>query len=116
MRRLDSHPLGIDQGDVVLFSDFEDDGEMWTGTGPRECRKHIKFSQSYRDAPIVQVSVSLWDVKSATAFRAEVVASNVTRQGFDIVFRTWADTRIARIRAAWTAFGALPHADDWELY
>lgn len=116
MKCFDSHPLGIDQGDIVLFSDFEDEGEMWAGSGPRECRKHVEFSQSYREVPIVQVSVSLWDVKSATAFRAEVVARDVTPQGFDIVFRTWADTRVARIRAAWTAIGALPHKDDWELY
>lgn len=116
MRRLDSHPLGIDQGDVVLFSDFENDGEMWAGTGPRECRKHVEFSQPYRTPPVVQLSISLWDVKTTTAFRAEVVARDVTEQGFDIVFRTWADTRVARIRAAWTAIGTLPHDDDWELY
>ncbi len=115
MKRIESQPLGIDQGDVVLFSDFENDGEMWTGTGPRESRKHVDFSHSFREAPIVQVSVSLWDVHSTSAFRAEVVARNVTPQGFDIVFRTWADTRIARIRAAWTAIGVVPHDDDWNI-
>lgn len=114
MKRFESHPLGIDQGDVVLFSDFEDGGEMWAGTGPRECRRPVVFSRPFREAPVVQVSVSLWDVKTTTAFRAEVVARDVTAEGFDIVFRTWADTRIARIRAAWIAIGALPHGDDWE--
>ncbi|MEY8829906.1 H-type lectin domain-containing protein [Sedimentitalea sp. XS_ASV28] len=116
MKRLESHLLGIDQGDVVLFSDFENDGEMWTGSGPRECRKHIEFDQRYREPPVVQVSISLWDAKASTALRAELVTRDVTTQGFDIVFRTWADTRFARIRAAWIAIGALPHSDDWELY
>jgi hypothetical protein len=32
-----------------------------------------------------------------------------------IVFRTWGDTRVARVRADWLAIGALPHEDDWEI-
>lgn len=116
MKRIESRSIGIDQGETVLFTDFKDDGDMWTGSGNRERRQHVTFSQVYRDVPCVQVSISLWDVKTTTAFRAEVAAQNVTREGFDIVFSTWADTRIARIRAAWTAIGSLPHEDDWELY
>lgn len=115
MRRFDSHPLGIDQGDIVLFSDFENDGDMWTGTGPRERRQHVRFSRSFREPPAVQVSISLWDVNPTTAVRAELVARDITAEGFDIVFRTWADTRIARIRTAWTAIGPLPYDDDWNI-
>ena len=37
-------------------------------------------------------------------------------EGFDIVFRTWNDTQVARIRVAWTAIGELPNEDDWALY
>jgi hypothetical protein len=29
------------------------------------------------------------------------------------VFRTWADTRVARVRVSWMAIGAAHHADDW---
>jgi len=116
MKRFTTHPIGIEQGDVVLFSDFEDGGEMWTGKGPRERRQPVVFEDQFRDAPIVQVSVSLWDVDTASAVRAEVIAQNVTREGFDIVFRTWADSRIARIRVAWTAIGAISYEDDWDLY
>lgn len=116
MQRLTNHMIGIDQGDVPLFADFEDGGEMWTGTGPRERRKSVTFSEAFRDTPVVQTTVSLWDVDAASAVRAEVVPENVTNTGFEIVFRTWADTRVARIRIAWMAIGELPNPDDWTLY
>jgi len=44
------------------------------------------------------------------------VVQSYTREGFEIVFRTWSDTRIARIRVAWQAIGEVPHEDDWQLY
>ena len=96
MKRLRSHTVGIDSGDVVLFSDYEDGGEMWTGRGQRERRRHIKFSEKYRTEPTVQLTLSLWDVDAATTMRADIEAEAVTKSGFDMVFRTWGDTRVAR--------------------
>lgn len=116
MKRFSNHLIGVAQGDVVLFSDFENGGEMWTGTGPRERRRAVVFDTAFKSEPAVHVSVSLWDVDTATTLRAEVVAEKVTREGFEIVFRTWSDTRIARIRVAWQAIGEVPHEDDWQLY
>lgn len=116
MKRLRNHLVGVDQGDVVLFSDFEDGGEMWTGRGPRERRRRIRFSEAYRRAPTVQVSLSMWDVDNSVGTRMDVAAEIVTEDGFDLVFRTWGDSKVARVRAAWMSFGELRHADDWELY
>jgi hypothetical protein len=31
------------------------------------------------------------------------------------VFRTWGDTRIARVRIAWMAIGELSEGDDWDV-
>ena len=31
MKRLENHLIGIDQGDTVVFSEFQQGGEMWTG-------------------------------------------------------------------------------------
>jgi hypothetical protein len=45
----------------------------------------------------------------------DISADLVTAEGFEIVFRTWGDTRIARVRADWLAIGALPNDDDWEV-
>lgn len=116
MKKLQNHLIGIDQGDVVLFSDFDSGGEMWKGSGPRESRKAVRFSKAFRSAPAVQVSVSLWDVDTGPAMRAEIVAEEITPEGCTLVFRTWSDSRIARLRAAWMAIGEVPHEDDWDLY
>jgi len=115
MKKLDNHLIGIDQGDVVLFSDFEDGGAMWTGTGPRERRKPVRFGEPFRAPPSVHISISLFDADTVSAIRAELTTDNITAQGFDIVFRTWLDTRIARMRATWLAIGALDHDDNWVI-
>lgn len=116
MKTLRNHLIGVDQGDVALFADFEDGGEMWTGSGPRERRKTIRFSEEFRSAPAVHVSIALLDADTDSAVRAELKPENVTPLGFDIVFHTWLDTRIARLRASWLAIGELRHEDDWEVY
>lgn len=115
MKKFQTHPIGVDQGEEVLFSDFSDGGEMWTGEGRRERRVAIRFSETFRASPVVQIGVSLWDVDTSSALRAEVKAEDVTPEGFNAVFRTWSDTRIARIRVAWMAIGEIAHADDWNI-
>ncbi|MEX0308455.1 MAG: H-type lectin domain-containing protein [Ruegeria sp.] len=115
MKKFQTHPIGIDQGEQVLFSDFADGGVMWTGEGPRERRVAIRFSDVFRSVPIVQIGVALWDVDTASALRAEIQAEDITPEGFDAVFRTWSDTRVARIRVTWTAIGEVSHEDDWNI-
>lgn len=115
MKKLRSSIVGVDNGDEVLFEDFEDGGEMWTGRGQRERRRRIKFSEAFRSRPTVQLSISLWDVDAGSVLRADVSAESVTGDGFDMVFRTWGDTRVARVRIAWTAFGEIDDADAWDV-
>ncbi len=115
MKKLDNHLIGVTQGDVVLFSDFDSGGAMWTGEGPRERRTEVAFREPFRAPPSVHVSVSLFDADTVAAIRGELTADNITAQGFEIVFRTWLDTRIARMRVAWLAIGALNHDDNWVI-
>ena len=116
MKTLKNHLIGIDNGDVVMFSDFESGGKMWTGDGARKVTKAIKFSQSYKDVPMVNCWLSMWDVSNDTFGRMDVQAENITPEGFKIVFRTWGDTKVARVRVAWQSMGEMPHDDDWQLY
>ncbi|MFN3207747.1 MAG: H-type lectin domain-containing protein [Roseovarius sp.] len=116
MKYLVNQTIGIDQGDDVLFSDYEDGGEMWTGTGARERRSKVTFRTAFREPPSVHVSLSMWDMDSARNARADVTAENIAATGFDAVFRTWGDTRVARARIRWMAIGVVPHEDDWQLY
>ena len=115
MRKFGHHTVGVDQGDLVLFSDFEDDGEMWTGDGPRLTRHPVRYSEKYDAAPVVQVSLAMFDISNGSNARADVSAENVSRDGFEIVFRTWGDTRIARVRVAWFSIGPIRSDDTWDL-
>lgn len=116
MKRLRNHLVGVDQGSVVMFSDFENNGKMWKGEGARIRRKKVKFSEDYRSPPSVQVSLSMWDMDHNVGQRADITAEKITESGFDLVFRTWSDSRIARVRADWIAIGEIRHSDEWDLY
>lgn len=115
MKRLQNPRTGIDQGDVVVFSEFDSDGPMWTGKGARERRKAVEFSETFARPPAVHVSLSMWDMSTEAAVRADLSTENISETGFEIVFRTWSDSRIARVRAAWMAIGDLPFEDDWDV-
>jgi len=115
MKRLSHHAIGADQGSVMMFSDFADNGPMWTGDGAREKRRSVTFSEPFRAAPIVHVGISMWDMDGDTNQRADLRAEKITATGFTLVFRTWGDSRVARIRADWMALGPLTGEDDWDL-
>jgi hypothetical protein len=107
--------IGVEQGSKILFSDFAHDGAMWTGSGPREVRQAETFKEAFQAPPVVTVGISMWDIDHMTNSRVDISAENITAAGFEIVFRTWADTRIARIRADWTAIGPVRDEDDWDV-
>lgn len=108
--------MGIDQGELVLFSEFENDGAMWTGEGERTRSHSVRFSDRFRSPPAVHCALSMWDIDSGTNSRVEVRAEAVTETGFEVIFCTWADTHIARARVRWMAIGEVSHEDDWDLY
>ncbi len=115
MQRLHSHTIGIDRGSLVLFSDFQDGGVMWTGEGPRALRRAVTFAEPFAAPPVVQVSLSMWDIDQKHNGRMDISAEAVTSEGVVIVFKTWGDSRVARVRADWLAIGALRTEDDWDV-
>lgn len=115
MKKLRSHNVGIDQGSLTLFSDFEHDGPMWTGEGPRRHETALRFKQAFRDPPTVHVGFSMWDMDGEPNQRAELVVEAITREGFRIVFQTWGDSRVARIGANWIAIGPMDDDLDWDV-
>lgn len=115
MKRINDAAVGIQTGSVLMFSAFEDGSEMWTGEGPRVVVQHVAFEEGFMQAPSVHVSISMWDMAGSVNQRADIQAVQVTSDGFDIQFRTWGDTRVARIRASWMAIGAVPYQDNWDV-
>jgi H-type lectin domain-containing protein len=116
MKKLRNHLIGVDQGTKILFSDFEDGGDMWTGKGSRSRAISVNFSNEFKAIPMVHVSLDMWDMDQKTNQRADISAENITTTGFEVVFKTWGDTKIARVRAAWFAIGEFTGEDEWELY
>lgn len=117
MRKLHAHLIGVDEGSTVLFSDFSNGGDMWTGTGPRERRRRVKFSEKFSSTPSVHVTLSLLDLDSGANVRTDISAEKIELEGFDIVFRTWGDTKVARVRASWMAIGGITDTESmWDLY
>ncbi len=117
MKRIYASTIGVDQGSEMLFSDFDTDGDMWTGDGERERRVSVSFSENFKNAPNVMVSLEMFDMDNQTNQRAEIIVENITCTGCEIVFKTWGDTKIARARAAWMAIGGVDADDNWdEIY
>ena len=115
MQIINSSRVGIAQGSIDLFSDFEEGGEMWTGEGSRTRTQWIAFDQPFISPPVVHVSLTLWDMDSAHNVRADLAAENVSGLGFDAVFRTWLDTKVARVRVSWIAVGAVADDEAWDV-
>ncbi len=115
MKRITSGTVGIEQGSRVLFSDFADGGVMWTGQGDRESRHLINFKEAFAELPSVMVSISMWDTDHKHNARADISAEKISLKGFHLVFRTWGDTRVARVRADWIAMGGVRSDDDWDV-
>lgn len=115
MKKFSNEVVGLCQGDVVLFSDYETDGVMWVGDGPREIRRHMLFDEAFVAPPSVTVSLTMWDMSNAANGRADVTAEDVTAEGFSIVFRTWGDSKVARVRVGWLAIGPARDDDLWDL-
>lgn len=115
MKKFRGKTLGVDQGEEQLFSDYDTGGDMWVSSGPRERRKRVKFSETYLSTPAVHVSLSLWDVSNGANLRADLTADRVDETGFDLVFKTWQDTQVARVRMSWIAFGEVEDEDNWDV-
>tara|TARA_R110002012_G_scaffold90404_1_gene221059 strand:- start:844 stop:1197 length:354 start_codon:yes stop_codon:yes gene_type:complete len=115
MQRFRSSSFGVDQGEVILFSDFEHDGEMWTGSGPREYSKFVAFRQSFLSPPLVHLGISMWDISNRANARADIQTGSIKPEGFTVIFRTWGDSKVARIRVSWLAMGDLFEEDDWRI-
>jgi hypothetical protein len=115
MKRLTTNVIGVDQGDVVLFSDYEHNGVMWTGEGPRQTRAYVTFAEPFTAPPAVRVGLTLWDFSNGSNTRADITAEDISETGFAILFRTWGDTRIARVRVGWQAIGALRDDENWDI-
>lgn len=78
--------------------------EYRTGQGERVDTVRVNFPDgTFKTPPTVQVSLKLIDIDHNKVIRADVYPINITTSGFDIAFRTWADTVVYNLDATWFA-------------
>lgn len=98
--------LQITTGEGEVFNHVDTNDYMWAGEGDRVVRQTIVFDLPFASLPMVTVGITGVDSSRAQNQRFHISAENVTCFGFDLVFITWDDTKIARACASWTATGS----------
>lgn len=73
------------------------------GTGARTFTTLVPFPQPFDRVPDVAVGVSMVDILGGHNTRLKVYAEGITREGFTLVFQTWADTQVWGCGASWVA-------------
>ncbi len=81
-------------------------GVTSSSNSPRYVDKQIRFSREFDSTPRVYVAFSHLDASREFNLRAMVLAENVTMQGFDCRFQTWAESRVFQAKAVWLAIGS----------
>lgn len=88
-----------------LFNHVDDNGPMWANDGDREVRFRVRFATAFHRPPHVTLGISGLDSSNAQNLRFSLFAEGITHEGYDIVLKTWSDTRIARASVNWSAIG-----------
>ncbi|MEM7133256.1 MAG: H-type lectin domain-containing protein [Chloroflexota bacterium] len=81
--------------------------ENWTlheDIGERKYTASILFEESFSNTPEVVVGLARADLNPSANGRIAVSAINVTQNGFDLVFMTWADSQVYSAGATWIAY------------
>ena len=73
------------------------------GSGERQVKKHISFQKALTAVPTIYTAISGLDTDSDFNTRIEVHALDVTRNGFNLIIRTWGPSNVPFVKAAWFA-------------
>jgi len=63
---------------------------------------NVRFAPAFKEKPKVACGFSALDCRGSSA-RLKVTPSNITKEGFDVVVGTWADTEIFWCKPTWIA-------------
>ena len=98
-------PLATASGIACLGQESEG-WNLATGGGVREFSWPIPFELPFGTPPVVQVALSGFDLDQRDSARISVAPTNLTAEGFDLVVRTWEDSRVYGVEASWIAIGS----------
>lgn len=98
--------MQIITGAGEIFNHVDNNEPMWAGEGDRAVRIPVAFAAPFQKPPHITVGISGIDASRAQNLRFNILAEEVTREGFMLCFVTWDDTKIARASASWSAIGS----------
>lgn len=75
-----------------------------TNTGDRAMTIEVNFKNPYEVKPKVMISVTQLDADKGFNNRYNVEVLSVSRDGFTIKIRTWADSKVYSISGYWLAY------------
>ncbi|MEO8233449.1 MAG: H-type lectin domain-containing protein [Ignavibacteriota bacterium] len=75
-----------------------------TNTGERALTIGVNFKDPYEVKPKVMISVTQLDAEKGFNSRYNVEVLSVSRDGFTVKIRTWADSKIYSISGYWLAY------------
>lgn len=89
-----------------LFNHVDNNEPMWSGDGDRSVDVQISFAAPFQKPPHVTAGLTGIDSSSGQNLRFNLIARDITKEGFVLSFVSWSDTKIARASASWSAIGA----------
>ncbi len=75
-----------------------------TNTGERAMTVEVNFTKPFEVKPKVILSVTQMDSDKGFNLRYNVEVLSISRDGFTVKIRTWADTKIFGISGYWLAY------------
>jgi hypothetical protein len=84
------------------------DWGLHLGSGGRSYTTAVRFDKPFREPPQVAVALRGQDINATTNNRIVVTATDITADGFNLVYGTWTDSIIYSIWTTWTAIGSKP--------
>lgn len=73
--------------------------------GLRRYQVEVFFDTPFLNPPVVQLSLTGFDIDQRDSARLTVKADNITSYGFQATIATWADTRVFGVDFQWLAIG-----------
>jgi hypothetical protein len=100
--------LYIQTGEKYNGSQPNSDWSLHIGSGERTYTTAVQFDSPFQVPPKVLVALRGQDVDGTKNNRITVTATNITVDGFNLVYTTWSDSIIYNIWATWIAIGLKP--------
>ncbi len=71
----------------------------------RTFRAQVFYPEAFNSIPLVQASLTGFDIDQRDTARISVAVSDITTTGFTVSVTTWRETRVYGVEVTWTVIG-----------